>query len=282
MPRRKEPRDRWCRICTTKTYPCFCGEPLAIQQGFAQRPAGSFYRDFFNSPRHLLHKKGGRMKKAIIPIIIFGTYVANVYATPNPQRNSYYPTSKMENKWYVDFGLGLGYAIAESSFDAQDWCNSAGCVNGYWDTFRYPGNKQRRDLGNKTPVLGSFKLARKYNKLAWGAYGDIGTPASALGLFAEFGNQWLFDFGIGAGHNSIFEKTTVDIRLGVGYAFDITDQLALVSTVFFDCQLANNGEAEGKGYNDEKGTACYNCWTRGTEVLSYYSGGLKATLRYRF
>jgi len=287
---------------------------LAIQQGIAQRPTGSFYRDFFNSPRHLLHKKGGYMKKAIIPIMILGVCVANASASSVPYRNTYYTTSDMvqralrrtpqkdgiprraynyipskspnsvkkDYKWYIDFGLGFGYATAESSFDAQDWCNPAGCVNGYWDTFQYPGSNQKRNMGKENPVFASLKFARKYDKFAWGAYGDAGTPASALGLFAEFGNQWLFDLGIGAGHNSIFEKTTVDIRLGVGYAFEITDQLALVSTAFFNYQMASNGEAEGKGYDDEKGTVCYNCWTRGTEVLSYYSGGVKAVLRYRF
>lgn len=138
------------------------------------------------------------MKKAIILIIILGVCETNASATSVPYRNTYYTTSDMvqralrrtpqqngaprraynyipsqspnnvkkDYKWYIDFGLGLGYATAESSFDAQDWCNPAGCVNGYWDTFKYPGNKQRKDLGSKTPVLGSFKLARKYNKLA--------------------------------------------------------------------------------------------------------------------
>lgn len=251
------------------------------------------------------------MKKAIFPIMILGVCVANAYASPTTYHKPYYTPSSMaqkairrtpqqnrspyrgytlnpkartlkSTKWYIDFGLGVGYAEAVSTFDAKDWCNSAGCVSGYWDAFRYPGSNQKRNLGKETPIFASLKFARKYDKFAWGAYGDAGTPARALGLFAEIGNQWLFDFGMGLGYNDIFNKNSLDIRLSAGYAFQLSEQLSLVSTVFFDCQLADNGKAEGKGYDSENGSPCYNCWTNGTEVLTYYSGGIKATLRHKF
>lgn len=251
------------------------------------------------------------MKKLIIPIMVLCSCTVNAYASPTAYRQPYYTPSSMTQKairrtpqqnrtpyrgyavnpktptpqptkWYIDFGFGVGFASADASFDARDWCNSAGCVKDYWETFSYPGSRQKRKLGDPTPFFGSLKFARKYDKFAWGVYGDAGNPASALGMYAEFGNQWLFELGVGFGHNSIFDKSAVDIRFGLGYGFELTEQWSLVAMAFFDGQITENGKAEGEGYLDENGTACYNCWASGFEMLTYYSGGIKATLRHKF
>ncbi len=215
------------------------------------------------------------MKKLLLitPIVLLGGLI---------HLNSAYAEQSYPRLWYIEGGLGLGVGQTQSAFAAKDWCNSAGCVSGYWDTFDYPGSSQSKKLDTPTIVFGVLKFARQYDGFAWGAYADVGNPSDALGIFGEFGKKWQFDIGIGVANNSVFDKIAFDIRMGLGYEFEITDALSVVPNVFFDFQVSDNGSVIGKGYSDENGTECYNCWARGTEMLYYFSGGIKTTLRYNF
>ena len=229
------------------------------------------------------------MKKLILPILILWTCTANAAVLPTAGNKATYSTTatdKNKTKWYIEGGLGFAAGAANSEFNAQDWCNSAGCVKGYWDAFRYPGSSQSKKLDTPMALFGTLKFGRQYNELfpfSWGAYSDIGNVSTALGLFAEIGflEKWLFDIGMGAAHNSIFEKMAFDMRFNLGYKFALADNLSLIPSVFFIFQMSNNGEAEGQGYS-AYGGACYTCWAAGTEMLYYYNGGLKATIRYNF
>ena len=222
----------------------------------------------------------------IIALAVIGGAQAVVLPTAgNKATNAPAKAAENKTKWYIEGGLGFAAGGANSAFVAHDWCNSAGCVKGYWDTFNYPGSSQTKTLDTPTALFGALKFGRQYNEpflFAWGAYGDLGNVSSALGIFAEFGRKWLFDVGLGVAHNTIFNKVAFDMRMSAGYAFDLADNLSLIPSVFFDFQLSNNGRAEGKGYNDEYGSPCYSCWAMGDEMLYYYAGGLKATIRYNF
>lgn len=211
--------------------------------------------------------------------------IATAYTNAFAAQNKTTTTEKP--KWYIEGGLSAGYGYTHSMFNAQDWCNSAGCVKGYWETFNYPGDDRDTKIESGAAIAGTVKLGRRLEWFrdlpsSWGAYGDIGNKSDALGIYFEFGETIQFDMGIGVAYNSIFEKAALDMRMSFGYGFKLNDNLLIIPGVFFDFQLSNNGRAEGPGYISENGGACYSCWASGTEMLYYYNVGAKTTLRYSF
>jgi len=211
--------------------------------------------------------------------MILGTCAAHAGVLPTAGKTSATQKEPWSSKWYVDGGLALGMGYGFSEFDARDWCNGAGCVSGYWETFTYPGDKQNKTLGSPATIAATFKLGNQFvEKVAWGIYADVGNISQVMGLYLELGETLLFDFGMGAAYNNLFNNAALDMRFSVGYAYKLNDKLLLIPSVFFGFQMSNDGQAIGEGAN----CGFTPCWAQGVEMLYYLNGGIRTTLRYNF